>query len=63
MDTATPLADLPTEDPDKTATDEDLATEYNERRFLVGVMVVSREVLFSLTWTDGRLVPRWETVR
>ena len=64
MDDIQALADLPDDDPDKTATVAELAAQYGGRRFLDGAgNVVSRSTLFSITWENGRLAPRWTEVR
>ncbi len=51
MDDVQALADLPDDDPDKTATAEQLRAEYGDRRFLDGNgNIVSRARVFEIDW-------------
>ena len=63
MDHIVPLANLPDDEPTKTMTAAELEARYGGRVFLDGLNIVNRSTRFSLTWENGRLVPRFERVR
>ena len=63
MDHIVPLASLPDDEPTKTMTAAELEARYGGRMFLDGLNIVNRSTRFSLTWENGRLVPRFERVR
>jgi hypothetical protein len=59
-----PLASLPEDDPDKTATAAQLFAQYGNRRFLDGKgNIVSRSTEISFTHDGARLVPHCRVVR
>lgn len=57
-----PLASLAGDDPDKTATQEELDATYGGHMFIDGADIVYRNTLVSFTVVDGALIPhvrRW----
>ncbi len=64
MDHVQVKGDMINNEPTKTMTDEKLVAQYGDRVFNDDSgNLVTRETLFSLTWVDGRLLPRWRVVR
>lgn len=57
-DLVIPLADLPSDDPDKTATPAELFSEYGNRVFLDGQgNIIHRNVIITFSWDGTTLIP------
>ena len=56
-------ADLPLDDPDRTATPAELLAEYGNRVFLDGADIVHRSATVTFTWDGSQLIPHVSEVR
>ncbi len=57
------LSRLPDDDPDKTATAQELRDEYGGRVFLRGDSIIHRSTIITFSLVSGQLTPHHEEVR